>query len=203
MKTSNWVNGVVVVLCLAGCKSKSETVAGTASSRAPVVASAPRPEEPRGKPIPIAVGPALLILPGQGLGPIRIGATVATIERLMAAPCEEKDEKVCRYPARAVEFLLDEKGVAYEMRVHRGERVAGKGPRVYGIFNGRSQEGLAPLMLQSAVREMLGPPLKVEPVKDGGTSNTVEVYTYNGMRIEFDRMPTGSVVVGGIQITKG
>jgi len=35
-------------------------------------------------------GPILAIEAGKGVGPIRLGATVATIERLMTAPCEVK-----------------------------------------------------------------------------------------------------------------
>ena len=67
----------------------------------------------------------LAIQAGQGVGPIRIGATVATIERLMAAPCEVKTESVCRYIKRAVEFDLDKSGVTDRIVVHRHDRPAG------------------------------------------------------------------------------
>jgi hypothetical protein len=196
---------VAAVLCLAGCKKDPSAIAGAASASPAVSApsQAPAQQLPRGEGIPIATGPALEILPGQGLGPIRIGATVATIERLMGGPCTEKDEKACRYPARALEFLLDEQGATREMVVYRGERPIGAGPRVYGIFRGRSRQGLAPMMLQPAVPELYGVPLKVEQVKDGGSANTVEIHTYNGMRLDFDRMPNGTVVVGAIHIVKG
>ena len=65
------------------------------------------------------------MLAGQGVGPIRIGATVATIQRHMALPCEVKDDKVCRYIARGVEFEL-KNGVTERVRVHRAGRAAGK-----------------------------------------------------------------------------
>jgi hypothetical protein len=208
MIKSTWV--VAVVLCVAGCKKEPAAGAPSASAEppsapAPAASSAAGPAEelPRGPGVPVALGPPLEILPGEGLGPIRIGATVATIERLMSAPCQEKDEKACRYPSRALEFLLDEKGATREMVVHRGERPVGTTTRVYGVFRGRSRKGLAPLMLQSGVRELYGVPLKVEQVKDAGPANTVEIYTYNGMLVEFDRMPNGSLVTGAIHIVKG
>ena len=69
--------------------------------------------------------PSLAIQAGQGVGPIRIGATVATIERLMEAPCEVKTESVCRYIRRAVEFDLDKNGFTERIVVHRHDRPAG------------------------------------------------------------------------------
>jgi hypothetical protein len=179
---------------------------------APPPAATPEPPAsaaevvPHGPAIPIFQGPPLLVLPGQGLGPIRFGATQATVERLMEKPCDDQptaETKVCRYVARAVEFFFDDKGVVREMRVHRADRpVDPDGKRKYGIFRGRTQEGLAPLMLQPAVREMLGPPQKVETVKSPGDANTLEIFTYKGMRVEFDKLPNGNVVVGGIDLTK-
>jgi hypothetical protein len=212
MKKLDWVRAAffVLFLCLTGCKKDPSAGAPAASAEPPSATApgapsgeAPAPELPRGPAIPIAVGPALEILPGEGLGPIRIGATVATIERLMSTPCEEKDEKACRYLTRAVEFLLDEKGITREMVVYRGDRPVASGPRVYGVFRGRSRQGLAPMMLQPAVRELYGTPLKTEQVKVAGPANTLEIHTYNGMNIEFDRIPNGTVVVGAIHIVKG
>lgn len=207
MNRLEWIFAAFFALGLAGCKkdpppapvASAEPPSATAAAQAP---SAPAPDR-HGPGIPIATGPALEILQGEGLGPIRIGATVPTIERLMSAPCEEKSEKACRYQSRAVEFLLDDKGAAVEMIVHRGERPIGATQRVYGIFRGRARKGLAPMMLQTAVRELYGAPLKVDPIKDGGPAGTVEIYTYNGMRIEFDRLANGNVVVGAIHILKG
>ncbi len=146
-------------------------------------------------------GPLLEILPGQGVGAIRLGATVATIERLMSAPCEMKTEQACRYIARAVEFVLQD-GVTVEIRIHRVDRAATPDGRTFGVFNGRMQEGVTLTMLPTGVRGLIGPPLKVEAVKDGGPANTVEIDHYKGMRIEYDQLPTGKVVVGGIIITK-
>lgn len=150
---------------------------------------------------PIPSGPRLAILAGQGLGAIRFGATVATIERLMETPCEIRTETACRYLARAVEFVLKD-GAAVEMRVHRPDRPTDPPPARFGIFNGRSPEGLAPMMLPEGVKSVLGPPLKIEPVKNGGAAGTIEIHEYKGMRLEFDKLPNGKVVVGGIVLTK-
>ena len=71
----------------------------------------------------IPVGPTLLIMPGEGVGPIRFGARLETIERLIGEPCEQKRDEaggvlVCRYSAYATEFVLRD-GVLKEIRAHR------------------------------------------------------------------------------------
>ncbi len=198
---------VVFVAVVASCKKAPEPEPAVAPSAAPVPSvQVLRPEDlPEDQRVPTAwpipSGPRLAILPGQGLGPIRLGATIATIERLMGTECEIKTEDTCRYIGRAAEFFLKD-GVTVEIRTHRPDRPTTPKPRVMGVFNGRMQEGVAFLMLQPSVRDLIGPPLKVEPVADGGDAHTVEVWTYDGMRIEFDKLPNGNVVVGGITIVK-
>src|SRR6185312_3835427 len=115
-----------------------------------------------------------------------------------------KDDKVCRYEGRAVEFLLDDKGFTREIRIHRQDRpVEGAGPgHLYGIFKGRTQEGLAPMMLKTALTEVIGPPLKVEKASEPGPWNTVEVQRYKGMLLQIDKLPNGREVVGGIDLVK-
>jgi hypothetical protein len=166
------------------------------SAAAPVPADAPNPFR---KPVPIPSGPRFPIEPGLGIGPIRFGATVATIERLMGVPCEIRTEDACRYLARGVEFFLKD-GVAAEIHVHRTGRPTTPKPATFGIFNGLMREGVAAGMLKNAVPELIGPPLKVEPVTDPGDAHTIEVDHYRGMRIEYDQLDNGTVVVGGIVI---
>ena len=69
-----------------GCKSKTSSAPPVASARAgssaapfapPATATVPH------APLQLPEGPSLAILAGQGVGSIRIGATVATIERLI------------------------------------------------------------------------------------------------------------------------
>jgi hypothetical protein len=150
----------------------------------------------------IPVGPELEIAPGKGFGPIRFGAKVETIERLIGEPCEEKrvegDDVLCRYSAQAVEFVL-RNGQVVQMRAHRLGRPFKTEPKPdYGIFNGRFAAGVAPGMLAPAVRELLGEPKRVVPVTRDNPNRTVEIYEYDTFSLEFDRLPTDSVVLGGI-----
>jgi hypothetical protein len=167
-----------------------------ASDRKPPFASAPWR---------IPVGPKLIIEPGQGLGPIRFGATLETIERLIGEPCEEKREQagdvVCRYSAQAVDFVLHD-GKVVEMRGHRLGRPFKPEPKLdYGIFNGRFAQGVAFGMLPAAATELLGAPQQVRPVTEENPNHTVEVHEYDGFRLEFDRISAESVVLGGVVLT--
>jgi hypothetical protein len=132
------------------------------------------------------------------VGPIRFGANIATIERLMEFPCEIKTETLCGYNGRAVDFILSN-GLVTQMRVHRVDRtdpnLAGA---KYGVFNGRLLQGASPGMLQPAAIEMLGAAERIEPVTNGGPWGTVERHHYSDMIIEYDRLPNGNVVLGGI-----
>ncbi|HEX4478910.1 MAG TPA: hypothetical protein VH142_27695 [Polyangiaceae bacterium] len=212
-KIEGAIIAVVAALCSLNCKSDGNTKqtgtppVATARPAASMLTlpRAPTPPKnlpPRAVPTswPVASGPAMAILAGKGVGPIRFGATVATIERLMAAPCEVRDADACRYYARGIEFLL-KGGVVKEMHISRPGRPAPKGFS-YGIFNGSTPEGVTTLVLERAVPELIGAPPKKEAVADGGANGTVDSWQYPGMRVDFDR--TGNkVVVGEIVLTKG
>lgn len=146
-------------------------------------------------------GPRLAVLPGKGFGPIRFGATVATVERLMEAPCEVRTETTCRYLARAADFFLKD-GVVVEMRAYRKERPTEPAPRTFGIFNGATMDGLALGMLPTAADELLGRPLRTEAVKDGGRAGTVEVRHYRGISLELDQLEGGRVMIGAFILKK-
>ena len=198
-----------------GCKSPAKPQPPTAASAsasplesAPTAkASAPttRPAENR---TILPEGPSLAIQAGQGVGPIRIGATVATIERLMEAPCDVKTESVCRYIRRAVEFDLDKNGVTEKIVVHRRDRPAGPDargePQVYGFFNGGIPPGVGLGMIPKAVLELLGPPQSSERVTTANDFDTVARDTYpGGMVLEYDEYkPSGKVMLGAVIITK-
>jgi sugar (pentulose or hexulose) kinase len=97
-----------------------------------------------------------------------------------------------------VEFVL-RNGVTVQMRAHRLGRPFKIEPKPdYGIFNGRFAGGVALGMLPPAVRELLGAPKRVAPVAPDNPNRTVEVYEYDTFSLEFDRLPTDSVVLGGI-----
>jgi hypothetical protein len=152
-------------------------------------------------------GPSLAIQAGKGVGPIRLGATVATIERLMAAPCEVKTVEVCRYIRRAVEFHFDKNGVTDRIVVHRHERPAGldaRGvPQVYGFFNGGIPPGAGLGMIPKAVVEIIGPAQSSARVTEKNDFNTISRDTYpGGMVLEYDEYKNGKVMLGGVILTK-
>jgi len=200
---------------LLSCKSPQNSQPAAASASATLAsATSPSPSSPSSLPPPppskiqLPEGPVLAIQAGQGVGPIRIGATVATIERLMEAPCEVKTESVCRYIRRAVEFDLDKNGVTERIVVHRHDRPAGpdaKGePQVYGFFNGGIPPGVGLGMIPKAVIDMLGPPKSSERVSTANDFDTVDRDTYpGGMVLEYDEYKkSGRVLLGGVIITK-
>jgi hypothetical protein len=197
-----------------GCKSPTKPEPSASPSAAPresappaATTSAPGAPAPRST-VQMPEGPSLAIQAGQGVGPIRIGATVATIERLMEAPCEVKTDSVCRYIRRAVEFNLDKNGVTERIVVHRRDRPAGpdaKGePQVYGFFNGGIPPGVGLGMIPKAVLDILGPPLSSERVSTANDFDTVARDTYpGGMVLEYDEYKkSGKVMLGAVIISK-
>jgi hypothetical protein len=174
-------------------------VAPSKSATPVVAASAPKPS------FQVPIGPRLAILAGEGIGPIRFGATVATIERLMEAPCEMKTPDRCRYIRQAVEFELKD-GVVNRIVIHRHERPAGPDaqgtPQFYGFFNGGIPPYLGLGMIPSAIQKELGPPVSVEKVTAPNDFDTVERDTYPGMVLEYDRYTNGNLILGGVILTK-
>lgn len=216
-----------VLLGTASCKESSTSATGVSppdehsghnrtgvspGSSSKAASTAPSTNvEPRSASAPgvyrIPVGPPLAILPGEGVGPIRFGATLKTIERLMEGPCTEKIERgsilYCRYQAHAVDFKLQD-GVLNEIRVHGPEREfhAGKGlevENVYGIFNGGFANGFRLGMYPKFAN--LGEPLRKETVTPGRFP-TVEKHYYEGIVLELDKLRNGNIVFGGAVITK-
>jgi hypothetical protein len=211
--------GLSPIVAISGCKSHTNGQAPVTPSASVSATDPPAPASAAsgaaGVPAPVAPaptstaqlpeGPILAIEAGKGVGPIRLGATVATIERLMAAPCEVKTPDACRYIKRAVEFDL-KNGVTDRIVVHRHDRLAGpdaKGqPQVYGFFNGGIPPGVGLGMLPSAVKEIMGEPLSVENVTTQNDFNTIQRAFYPGLVLEFDRYKNGNVMLGGVIISK-
>ena len=204
------VAAMLGALSVSGCKRDSPpgaqaSASASAAAAVPSLQAAPAVSvatKPIGKAWRVASGPRLAILAGQGVGPIRIGATVATIERLMDAPCEEKTDAVCRYVDRAVEFLLKD-GATHEIHVHREGRPSAPGgasDRTFGFFNGGFPQGARFGMLPQAAVASLGQPKRVEPVEGVNPNGTTEVHHYEGMRVEYDRIANGNVVLAGVVV---
>ena len=151
------------------------------------------------------MGPAFPILPGQGIGPLRFGANQKTIERLMAAPCDDATETLCRYVDKAVEFKL-EGGLAKEMRISRKGREAKRsadGSIVeYGFFNGAIVPDYYFGMQPGALQEALGAPQKVEKITPPGADGFAERHVYDGITLEYDAWSNGNLVLGAIVLTK-
>jgi hypothetical protein len=152
---------------------------------------------------PIPGGPRLAILAGKGIGPIRFGATVKTVQRHMQAKCDELTAKVCRYVARAVEFELED-GVVVAARAHRTYRLAGGTDqdgyrREYGVFNGAVPPDVRFGMHIAGVQMTIGKPTRVEQVNDP-VFGTRELHYYPGMILEFDQLPNAPLVLGGVRV---
>ena len=192
------------ILSVFGCKSPTATSSSGAPS-ASVSAATAAALPTGGKSFQVPIGPRLAILAGTGVGPIRFGATVATIERLMEAPCEQKLPDKCRYIVRGVEFDLKD-GVTDRIVIHRHERPAGPDaqgtPQTYGFFNGGIPPYLGLGMIPSAIQKELGPPTSVEKVTTPNDFDTIERDTYPGMVLEYDRYKNGNTILGGVILTK-
>jgi hypothetical protein len=190
-------------LALAACE-KDEPPAAAQEAQAPSASAAPRTPAPTLR-FPIPTGPMLEIIPGAGLGPIRFGATIETIERHMQAPCDYVDEGVCRYVGRAAEFHLSD-GVVGRIKVHRRDRPAGKNeqgePAVYGIFNGAIRPDLQVGMIPEAIQEVLGPPARVERIENPGPNHEVERHFYPGMQLTYDRLDNGKLALGEVELLR-
>ena len=194
---------VGLVLGFAACSREEAPSAAPQPAPSAALSSVPHPEKARNWPMPS--GPRLAILAGQGVGPIRIGATVATIQRHMALPCEVKDDKECRYIARGVEFEL-KNGVTERVRVHRAGRAAGKdasgAEREYGFFNGAIPPDLSFGMVPKAIQEYLGAPERVETLEPTPPNQTAERHFYPGLIVEYDRHSNGNLIMAGVVIEK-
>jgi hypothetical protein len=187
---------------LLGChrdapKTEPSAAPAAVTSRAPPQASASKtPTAP--------IGPTFPILAGVGIGPIRFGANVGTIERLMKAPCDVKTDGLCRYVNQAVEFDLKD-GVTDRIWIHCHERstVDGQGThRQYGFFHGLIPPDLALGMTPAAIEEKLGKAGKSEQVPEANDFHTARRDTYPGMVVEYDRYPNGNLILCGVVLTK-
>jgi hypothetical protein len=152
--------------------------------------------------IPVPIGPRLAVLAGKGVGAIRLGATLATVERHMDASCPQRDGQRCVYPRHALifEFGPDDKGLE-RVLIHRQGRALPGGEEA-GVFNGVIPPDLAFGMLVSAMQQDLGPPKKVIPGAEGAHSATSEQHVYDGMVLEYEKLDNGNTVLGGIRIPK-
>jgi hypothetical protein len=140
---------------------------------------------------------------GGGLGPVRFGATVATIERLMGAKCDEISDKYCRYVPAGIEFELTE-GVVSGIIVYRHDReVVGSPGKTWGRTRCVIPPDISPRVIQTYVHSTLGKPQTSEPVTAANPNRTAMRETYPGLVIEYDRGErTQQLIVGSIRVIK-
>lgn len=144
----------------------------------------------------IPSGPSLLLEPMKGAGPIRFGASVETIERLMGASCTVKRTDYCGMPSFALEFKLTE-GRLTEIRAHRVQRLAPDGVS-FGVLNGALAPDLKLGTFRGIVLETLGAPRRTDVVTQDNGFGTFERAHYEGLTLEFDQLPNSNNVLGGV-----
>jgi len=121
----------------------------------------------------------------------------------MGLKCDELTDEVCRYVARAVDFLLKD-GVVVGVHVHRPHRPSGVKDdagteRVYGVFNGAIPPDVQFGMTIPGVQVALGPPQRVEKVHEE-RFGIRELHYYPGMILEYDQLPGAPLVLGGVRV---
>ncbi len=196
---------LILAISLGSCRSKpsappTPSPKVVAKPKAAVPLPAPRATVRLPPRTPLPLGPSLLVTPGKGLGPIRFGATFATIERLMDLPCEFRTENLCRYLSRAVDFEMKD-GVLVSLRVQSWLRLVDpKNPEQrFGMFNGGISPDLRLGMLPWAIEAALGKATRVEKVSGQGALE--ELHHYPGMLLEYDRLENQKLVLSGIRLS--
>jgi len=202
--------GVIALASLAGCRKREKAPERTTASAAPSAIASGRlqPTSPlaaasslRRPGPPPPMGPPLAVEAGIGIGPIRFGATVATLERHMQMKCEDVSPTLCRFVAAGLEFELAD-GVVSGMVVHRFDRpVPGAPERRFGTFAGGLLPDVRMTMVPEAVRASLGQPQTSVPVTEQNPNHTVLRETYPGLVLEYDKNPSnGRLMLGAIRI---
>jgi hypothetical protein len=201
MRLARFTIALGLGLLLGACHDGDNDAAESEGAEAEAAASASaKPRRSSLQPKLMPTGPSLAIEAGKGVGAIRLGATVATIERLMGIRCEVLSENVCRYYTRGVDFHLVN-GVLDKVHVQRAGRPAGKdwkGEKLeFGFFNGGIRPDLALGMKPKAMQEYIGVPERVERVQEPNPQNMVARDHYPGVIIEYDRYKNGNIIWAG------
>jgi hypothetical protein len=208
-KAYSWFAALATLATLLGgsaCKAKGK--ATNVNSASPVEStttksSAANSSQVRARKPVVPSGPRFAIEAGGGLGPVRFGATVATIERLMDAKCDEITDKFCRYIPAGIEFELS-KGVVSGIIIYRHDRaVTGSPGKTWGRTRCAIPPDITPRVIQTYVHSTLGKPQSSEEVTVANPNRTAIRETYPGLVIEYDRGEyTQELIVGSIRIVK-
>jgi hypothetical protein len=187
------------------CKSgsRSASTKGTIASSAAVASgSVNHPSGwPRRSAAAAPSGPVFAIEPGKGFGPVRFGATVQTIERLMQSKCEQLTDTLCRYFAAGIEYQLTD-GVVSGMAVFReGRSVTGIPGKTWGLTRLVLPPDIVPRVVLSYVHSVMGKPESWQQIKAGAPDRTVLRETYPGLIFEYDRSEfSAELVLGCIRV---
>jgi hypothetical protein len=197
MRLARLAMAVGLGLLLGACHEREDN-AGPAEEDQAIASAKARTSRAHERMLP--TGPSFAIEAGRGIGAIRFGATVPTIERLMDRRCEVLSDNLCRYYTRGVDFHLVN-GALAKVHVQRAGRSAGNdvtGKKLtFGFFNGGIRPDLALGMTPKAVQEYLGPPERIERVPEPNPSNMVARDYYPGLVIEYDRYENGKIIWAG------
>ncbi len=144
------------------------------------------------------------VLPGQGLGPIRFGSNFESVARHMTRPCDELRETRCLYVDQAVDFTMKD-GVVDGIYVVRRDRPAPPAkdgsPRYFGTYFGALLPDISLGVHKHIVLEELRAPDKIEKLSEPLDQNgTLERHYYDGLVLEFDRLPNGNIVLGAMRV---
>ncbi len=191
---------------LPGCRCGHQDPAPSRHSDAASTATAnPSPRNPLipGSRMRRPVGPAFAVEAGKGLGPVRFGATVATVERLMELKCDEVTDTRCWMFDAGVEFELSQ-GAVSGITIHRFDRpVSGHPDKKWGTFAGGIPPDIRITMVPEAVQEGLGPPTSSESLDGKNPNRTVRRDQYPGLELEYDLNPeNGRLMLGGIRVRR-
>jgi hypothetical protein len=204
------IGGLVLT---SGCRSSArEDQPGAAKEQAATKAvasggapGASQPVESRGKP----TGPGLLVYVGKGVGPLRFGAYVSTIERLLRAPCDYRTEIRCVQFDRALDLTLED-GVLSKIRVESPEHVPlGLGPkelgvnagRTFGAFNGLLEPKIVFGLHKHIVEEEYGKPKSEDAVKLEGPTGLIARAHYDHITFEYERIGNGNTILTAFVMT--
>lgn len=206
---------LVTTLVAPACRNKTERVGGSTptasaakSATPPSALKAPTPVPPvpmTQMPWKAATGVTLPIFIGRGIGPIRFGAHMDTVERLMGVKCQAKTKTLCRMSDRGVNFHFNDKGELEEIFIARADRIDEKEPSLtFGMFNGVFERKRASIgMLPEAIVELIGEPKETVKLDGAGPNKAMLRQVYESMVLDYDLQTNGKLALSAISLRKG
>jgi hypothetical protein len=200
-------------LAVCGCRTaprKDQPVAAKEQARAPAppaggASAAPLPTPDRGAP----AGPDMLVYVGKGVGPLRFGAYVSTIVRLLRAPCDYLTETRCVQLDRALDLTLED-GVLAKIRVESpdhlpkglgSKELGANAGRAFGAFRGMLEPKIVFGLHKHIVEQEYGKPKSEEKVELKGPTGLVARAHYDHIIFEYERIANGNTILSAFEMT--